>query len=454
MRTTVVWFRRDLRLADNPALVTAVRGATRVVPLFVADGAVLSACAGQPRAAWTIACAAALDAALGGRLVVRRGDPVVEVVGLARDVGATEVHVADDPSPWGARRDAAVEAALVADGRALVGTGSPYAVPPGTLLTGDGRPYRVFTPFSRAWRAQGWASPTPAPVGVPWAEGVASDGLPGLGSPVPLPPPGEEAALARLDAFLDDGVAGYDERRNLPGVEGTSRLSPYLKTGCLHPRQILHRLRDRPGDRVFESELCWREFYADVLARRPDSAWAPLQAGPGAIQVDTGAAAAEHFEAWAEGRTGYPLVDAGMRQLHAEGWMHNRVRMVAASFLVKDLHLAWQWGARHFLAWLLDADLASNNHGWQWVAGTGTDAAPYHRVFNPVTQSKRFDPDGTYLRRYLPELGGLADAELHEPWARRGGPPLGYPPPIVDHAEERVEALRRYEEVRGRGGRR
>jgi deoxyribodipyrimidine photo-lyase len=198
------------------------------------------------------------------------------------------------------------------------------------------------------------------------------------------------------------------------------------------------------------SELAWREFYADLLFHHPRSAWENLGGRLERMPVDTGKRARERFEAWAGARTGYPFVDAGLRQLHATGWMHNRVRMAAASFLVKDLHLPWQWGARHFLDHLVDGDLASNQHGWQWVAGTGTDAAPYFRVFNPVSQGERFDRDGTYVRRWLPELEGVPDRSLQRPWTSPKGLPLGYPPPMVDHAEEREEALRRYRVATGR----
>jgi deoxyribodipyrimidine photo-lyase len=225
-------------------------------------------------------------------------------------------------------------------------------------------------------------------------------------------------------------------------------LSPYLKWGCLHPRQLLAGLGRSKAENVFRTELSWREFYADVLHHDPESArraWSPAMRS---MRVDSGRLADERFDAWAEGMTGYPLVDAGMRQLLREGWMHNRVRMVTASFLVKDLHLDWTRGARHFMRHLVDGDLASNQHGWQWVAGTGTDPSPYVRVFNPVTQSRRFDPEGAYIRRYVDELAGFDARTIHEPWTVLDGPASGYPPPIVDHATEREEALRRFAELR------
>ena len=286
-----------------------------------------------------------------------------------------------------------------------------------------------------------------------WLAGVRSDGVPDAPKvDADLPEPGERAAHRRADAFLDGPVADYADRRNDPGADATSRLSPYLKWGCLHPRQLLDRLGRGKGPTTFATELAWREFYADVLFHRPETAREAFVEKMAAMPADHGAKADERFEAWAEGRTGYPIVDAGMRQLAGEGWMHNRVRMVTASFLVKDLHLPWQRGARFFMEHLVDGDLASNNHGWQWVAGSGTDAAPYFRVFNPVTQGRRFDPDGTYVRRWVPELRNVEGKAVHEPWSIDAGllGPSGledYPAPIVDHAAERQDSLSRYEKL-------
>ena len=218
-------------------------------------------------------------------------------------------------------------------------------------------------------------------------------------------------------------------------------MSIALRWGIVHPRQLLDDLEPTRAHDVFRAELAWREFYADVLFRRPETAWQNLQSKMDAMPVDVDRRAKRRFGSWQAGLTGFPIVDAGMRQLRATGWMHNRVRMIVASFLVKDLHLPWQWGARHFMQHLLDGDLASNSHGWQWTAGTGTDAAPYFRVFNPTAQSERFDPDGAYIRRWVPELADLPDAEIHRPGAHR---PELYPPPMVDHAVERADALARY----------
>ncbi len=445
----VVWFRRDLRLADHPALSAAVAGADRVVGLFVDDER-LRRPSGEPRRAFLEGCLDRLDADLGGCLVRRSGDPREVVADVAREVAATDVYVTADFGPYGRRRDAAVAAALERQGGELRRVGTPYAVAPGTVLTQAGGPYRVFTPFARAWARLADEPPAAAPV-VDWVGGVPSSPPRPVPAPpgVALPAAGEAAAHERLDEFLDRGVASYAARRDQPAVDGTSRLSPYLKFGCLHPRQVLERLATGlAGADALRSELAWREFYADVLYHRPETAHRAVVPRMGALRVDTGARAEERLAAWRDGRTGYPLVDAGMRQLAAEAWVHNRVRMVVASFLVKDLHVDWTRGAAVFMERLVDGDLASNQHGWQWVAGTGTDAAPYFRVFNPVAQSKRFDPDGAYLRRWLPELAGVAAPGVHEPWKLPGGPPAGYPAPIVDHAVERAEALRRYDEVR------
>jgi deoxyribodipyrimidine photo-lyase len=451
LSTSVIWFRRDLRLADNPALLGAVDGADDVVALFVLDDALWVA-SGAARRAFLLRCLRALDESIGGRLVVRRGDPVEVVRDTAAEVGAADVFCAEDFGPYGGARDERVEVSLARDGRALVRSGSPYAVPPGEVRSGSGEPYKVFTPFSKAWASHGWPAPSDAPRAVRWVDGGKGDELPAEPDVAAvLPEAGEAAAQRAASTFLESGIEHYGDRRDDPGADATSRLSPYLKWGCIHPRQLLCGLGRTPGASAFRAELCWREFYADVLHHRPDTARRAFTPKMAAMRVDEGKAADERFAAWAEGRTGYPIVDAGMRQLQAEAWMHNRVRMITASFLVKDLHIDWTRGARHFLDLLVDGDLASNTPGWQWTAGTGTDASPSFRVFNPVSQSKRFDPHGEYIRRWVPELRDVDGVAVHEPWKLPGGPPAGYPAPIVDHAAERLEALRRYDDVRGSG---
>ena len=261
-------------------------------------------------------------------------------------------------------------------------------------------------------------------------------------APFDLPTAGEDAAWRRWHDFRRDGLDSYATERDRPDHDGTSRLSPYLHLGVLHPRSLL---ADIDTASTYANELTWRDFYADVLWHHPDSAWADLRPALTGMRYDE---PEDAVEAWRTGTTGYPIVDAGMRQLLHTGWMHNRVRMITASFLTKDLHVWWPVGARHFLDLLIDGDVASNNHGWQWVAGTGTDASPYFRVFNPVTQGKRFDPQGDYVRRWVPELDHLPGAEAHEPWTSDVGYEQHYPLRLVDHADERRDALERYQAAR------
>ena len=457
MTPSVWWLRRDLRVADHPALLAAAARGAPVVPLFVLDP-VLWASAGAARRHRLLASLHALDADLRNRyavrLIVRHGHPEDVVPALADEIGASAVHITAESTPYGRRRDARVGARLQAQGQALTATGTAYAIGPGTVRTGGGTAYRVFTPFARAWRALGAPGPAPEPTRLRGLTDVPSDGLPALpadGQPGQHgQPAGEHAARARWRDFLDSGLAGYAERRDRPDLDGTSRLSEALKLGEIHPRTLLADLArspaaTSPGATTFVTELAWREFYADVLWHQPGSAWADLRPMAGMTYDEPGAG----FEAWRHGRTGFPFVDAGMRQLAAIGWMHNRVRMVTASFLVKDLHVWWPHGARHFMDLLADGDLASNSHGWQWCAGTGTDAAPYSRVFNPVGQGLRFDPDGGYVRRWVPELAHLPGPAAHEPWHHPQGYAAGYPARILDHAAQREEALRRYAATRG-----
>ncbi len=451
MPTTILWFRRDLRLSDHPALIEAVHAAGadgEVVPIFCVDDALWQP-SGDNRSAFLVGCLRALHADIGDRLVVRHGDPVAVIPKLAQECDATRVFVSADFGPYGTERDDAVEQALSAAERELVRVGSPYAVDPGEVLNGSGDPYKVFTPFSKAWSAHGWPGPSRAP-SVRWASIVPSDGLPEAPkTEAELPEAGEAAAKAAARRFWERHLDDYGEQRNDPGADATSRLSPYLKWGCIHPRQLLHKLGSNKAERTFRNELAWREFYADVLHHRPDTVRKAFNADMAGMEVD-GRGTAERFAAWCEGRTGYPIVDAGMRQLAGEGWVHNRVRMLVASFLVKDLHLDWTRGARFFMEHLVDADVASNQHGWQWVAGTGTDASPYFRVFNPILQGTKFDADGTYVRRWVPELAKVGDRYVHHPWDDPTGSPEGYPAPIVDHMEEKAETLRRYDVVRNR----
>jgi deoxyribodipyrimidine photo-lyase len=444
--TSVLWLRRDLRLADHPALSAAAADGP-VVALFVLDPALLAP-AGAPRLAFLFRTLRSLDADVGergGRLVVRRGDPVQVVSRVVGEAQAASVHVSADFGPYGTRRDTAVEAAL--GDVPLVRTGSPYAVSPGRLRTGDGTAFRVFTPFYRAWRAHGW--PAPASTGrVDWHTGLDGVDIPAdprLPRDLTMPEAGERAALAAWQAFRAADLTSYADERDRPDLDRTSHMSVYLKWGSIHPRTMLADLG--PRDETYRKELAWREFYASVLSEWPDSAREYFSPRLKAMPYARANSAA--FRAWQHGRTGYPIVDAGMRQLLGQGWLHNRVRMIVASFLVKDLHIEWQHGARHFMRHLVDGDLASNQHGWQWTAGSGTDAAPYYRVFNPVTQGQKFDPNGDYVRRWVPELRGIPGGAVHAPWELGDDMPRGYPERIVDHATERRVALERYHAAGG-----
>ena len=467
--TTIFWFRRDLRLSDNPALCEAVtKGNGDVVALFIVDPTLLAS-VGPARSAYLEATLASLKDSLGGALTIRVGAPEEALVSLAREVGAHDVFATDDFAPTGRRRDAQVAAALTTAGVTLHLLDSPYVVKPGTVTTKAGTPSKVFTPFRKVWELNPVPAPVDAPEGVRWqrlesaplssitslAAKERPDYFGDLPDDVPAfdPAVGERGALEALEAFLPH-VAEYDEQRNQPGVEGTSRLSPHLRFGTIHPRQILARTDAHPyggtkGSLHFRSEIGWREFYADVLFANSTSSWQNLQRPMDHLRVDDGPEAVARFQNWARGETGYPIVDAGMRQLLAEGWMHNRVRMITASFLIKHLHIDWRWGAKWFLWRLIDGDVASNQHGWQWTAGSGTDASPFYRIFNPVLQAERFDPDGVYVKRWIPELRSVSAPDCLQPGGGTGLlAPAGYFPPMVDAATERDEALRRYDEVK------
>jgi deoxyribodipyrimidine photo-lyase len=445
MVTSVMWFRRDLRLADNPALLAAC-AADEVVPLFVVDP-VLWKASGRTRRVYLLRSLAALDASLGGALVVRKGDPVKVVPEVAREVGALTVHHASDFGPYGSNRDEDVREALRAVDVESPPLGSPYAVAPGRIRNGSGDPYKVYSAYQRAWAEHGWRQPVEPPSGVTWAD-LKSHQWPEASLPgnMEIVDAGENAAGKAWAAFRDNRLSDYDDARNIPGGEGASRMSTYLKWGEIHPRTILAdlaRKRSASAD-TYRKEIAWREFYADVLWHNPHSAREDYNKAFSAMTYDD---PGDGLAAWKKGETGFPIVDAGMRQLAATGYMHNRVRMIVASFLVKDLHVWWRHGARHFMDLLADGDVASNQHGWQWMAGSGTDAAPYFRIFNPTSQGKKFDPDGAYVRQWVPELADVPGAEIHEPRDVEG-----YPEPIVDHKEERAESLRRYEKVKNNRG--
>jgi deoxyribodipyrimidine photo-lyase len=360
------------------------------------------------------------------------------------------VHITEDFAPYGRRRDAAVEKALAADGRRLIRADTPYVIAPGTVRKDDGTPVKVFTPFYKRWLTHQWSSAPENTVEFADFRDLCVGSRMQEGWAMHTPNPSEDAVWERFDEWAPRAMGDYKDARNNPAVDGTSMLSPYLKFGIVHPRQLLQRLDGSAGSDVFRSEIAWREFYADVLFHQPETTWKNLQSKMDALPIDSGPQAEERFATFCAGNTGFPIVDAGVRQLLSSGWMHNRVRMIVASFLVKDLHLPWQWGAKFFMEHLLDADVASNTHGWQWTAGTGTDASPFFRVFNPMGQSEKFDPEGEYLRRWIPEIAHLDNKSIHAPWTLGLLAPSEYPEPMVDHAAEREEALSRYKTVSGK----
>ena len=428
--TSLWWVRRDARLTDNPALLEAQ-----------AEGAAAAVFAWTPalhrwsgrRSAHLARVLWSLREDTNGALGVRRGEAADIVVSTAREHDSAVVYAAEEFTPSGMREQEAVASALAADGRELRLTGSPYAVPPGTVVKADGTEYQVFTPFSRAWRDHGFAPPAPfaePDALVATASDVSVDLYAAHGDAADLLSERvefrESRWLERLADFVRGALGDYEENRDLPARNATSHLSVPLAFGQIHPRTILAatRLVDGPAARKFETELAWREFHADVLFRHPRALRESLRTVILDDDWETGPVADAAFIAWREGLTGFPLVDAGMRELKATGTMHNRVRMVTASFLVKDLHLPWQRGADYFRRALLDYDHAQNQLNWQWVAGTGRDAAPYFRIFNPTAQAHKFDPDREYVHRWVAEVDTPA-----------------YPAPIVDHAQSRAISL-------------
>ena len=503
MQPYIHWFRRDLRLRDNPALLAALRaGGGYVIPVFVLDDAILRAQdTGAARVAFLLDSLRALDRSLrerGSRLVMRRGPAREALCELAEQAGAVGLCFNRDYTPFAQARDRAVEQALAARGLDVRSFKDAVIFEAGEVLTQAGTPYTVYTPFRRRWRARIEETPPPDEIALPGfapvPERIASIGIPaaedlGFAARQPLPPGGEQAGLARLAEFAQrdnpDGMGDYQQGRVQPARPATSRLSAYLRFGCVAPIACLRvaiQLLEQTGDQrpatggpardaspdrsslvvrrsssieTWIAELAWRDFYHQIVAHFPHVL-------AGAFKREFDAIAWENdqgrFDAWCAGRTGYPIVDAAMRQLEAEAWMHNRARMIVASFLTKDLLIDWRWGERHFMRRLVDGDHAANNGGWQWSAGTGTDAQPFFRIFNPTSQGQKFDPLGAYVRRYVPELARVPDRYIHAPWTmpadeqRRAGVVVGrdYPAPIVDHAIQRERALAIYRAARSR----
>lgn len=465
MSTAIVWLRRDLRLHDHPPLVAALADHERLVPAFVLDPVLLGGrFASAPRIAFMLDCLRELDAALrerGSALVVRRGAAERELPALAEAVGANAVHWASDATPYALARDRRVREALSRAGVDAVPGPGNFVADVGRPRTRSGKPFTVFTPFHRAWNGLDRRTVHRAPTRLPaLPRGLDRGAIPsaaelGVRPTDALHEPavraGEAAARDALAQWLAGGIAAYGDRHDsLAG--GTSRLSPHLRFGTLSPREVEERARRHggAGAMAFVRQLAWRDFYAHVLLHHQDNRVLEHQPRMRTLDWDEDP---QLLAAWQQGRTGYPLVDAGMRQLRASGWMHNRARLVVGSFLTKDLQLDWRAGEAWFMRWLLDGDVAQNNGNWQWIASVGVDPAPaFRRLLNPALQQRRHDPDGVYVRRWVPELRDVPDERIVEPWRMSeqeqadAGCAIGrdYPAPVVDHAQERLRALARY----------
>jgi deoxyribodipyrimidine photo-lyase len=468
----IIWFRRDLRLADQAALTAAVAGKAPVIPVFILDDDTSGTWkAGGASRWWLHHSLESLAAELGRRgsgLVLRRGDSTAAILALARETQAAAIHTGIMPEPWEKAADAAIAAALQGSGCTFQRHQTALMHDPDAITTQAGKPFGVFTPFANAFgRAVHPAPPVPAPKHLPPAPLPRSDTLadwrllPTIGWDAGIAAhwsPGEAGAARTLDRFVAEAAEHYDVGRNAVARPGSSALSPYLHWGEISPWQVWAALDEaRPGAGVtaFRRELIWREFAAHVLWHHPSL---PEQALRPEFRAFPWRADKAGLRAWQTGTTGVPIVDAGMRQLWSIGWMHNRVRMIAASFLIKHLLVSWQEGEAWFWDTLVDADLPSNSLNWQWVAGSGADPSPFFRIFNPVLQGKKFDPDGSYVRRWVPELARLDTAFIHDPWAapplalRAAGITIGatYPAPLIDLAEGRARALAVLREVVGR----
>ena len=455
--TAIVWFRRDLRVHDHPALAHALAGFERVLPVFVVDPGVLDGRWPSANRRWFLAGALTSLrselAARGAPLVIIRGNPAEAVPRLAHELGAQAVVVSRDRAPYGRARDEQVAAALHGAGIDLVAGNGLYVHEPESIGRDGGGAFRVFSPFHRRWRELPVREVLPAPERIeapalpsPVADAATTEPGQLIGDTAPkadralLLEPTELAARARLDRWARSAaLADYATGRDRLDLDGTSRLSQDLRWGLLSPVEVLERTRGAgDGPERFAAELAWRDFYAHLLWREPRVARRAFREDLDGVAWSTDAAA---IEAWKAGRTGYPVVDAAMRQLLATGWMHNRARMITASFLTKHLGVDWRVGETHFMTHLVDGDPASNNGGWQWAASTGTDSQPWFRIFNPTLQGRRHDPDGAYVRRWVPDLAavpGLPGAAVHEP------PPGTYLPRIVSHAGARARALDAY----------
>ncbi|MGH4029216.1 cryptochrome/photolyase family protein [Actinomycetota bacterium Odt1-20B] len=462
MTVSIVLFTADLRVHDHPPLRAALDSSDAIVPLFVVDDAIAAGGFATPnRRAFLADCLADLDEGLrqrGGRLVVRSGELAAEVCRVAAEADAEAVHMAAGVSAYAHAREERLRRALAGDGRELhVHDAVITAIAPGALTpsTSGSDHFAVFTPYFRRWSAQPLRGALPAPRRIEVPEAIGSEPLPrradaGAVSPG-LARGGETRARAALATWLRQGITTYEDLHDDMAGDATSRLSPHLHFGTLSAVEAIHRSRggtgggSGTGPDAFVRQLCWRDFHHQVLAARPDASVRDYRTRNDRWRGEE--EAADEIAAWKEGRTGYPVVDAAMRQLAHEGWMHNRGRLLTSSFLAKTLYVDWRVGARHFLELLVDGDVANNQLNWQWTAGTGTDSRP-NRILNPVTQGKRYDPDGSYVHRWVPELKGLDGPHVHAPWNLEGldRAQFDYPDPIVDLSESRARFL----EARGK----
>lgn len=457
MPDVVMWFRRDLRIADNKALIEAVARATdggAVYPVFCVSAKLLAR-APRLRLSYLGSALRELDSKLDNKLNFCYGDPVDELVRFTQQVGARLVVATREFSPLAIARDLRAKEAFRANGIDLLLGDSPYLVSPGKLTGENGAGYSEFSSFSRSLLSFGYDRPWEVPNLKPLTARVvihpqAKEFLETNIEHDQLAfPHAEGACLKNLSDFCTHKLSGYSEMRNYPGSSGTSQLSPAIRFGILHPRTIADMASKHARGDVLIRELIWRDYFAQLTYRNSSHLWrnANESFDPMIWDSPTNDLGGRRLNAWKLGQTGFPIVDAGMRQLNETGWMHNRVRMIVASFLVKDLHLDWRIGAQHFMDKLIDGDVSSNNQSWQWVAGTGINAAPFSRIFNTTAQSKKFDPKGVYILRWVPELSSLSGLFLHDPSSAKKMGLLDldvYPDPIVDHEHERLESLSRY----------
>lgn len=455
MKPVIVWFRQDLRLGDNPTLRAAVATDAPLIPVFILDDDTPGDWAwGGASRWWLHHSLVSLDKSLKGHLVLRRGKAASVIKALVQETGADTVMWSRAYEPFAVKRDTALKSDLAKQGVTVESFNGALLHEPWELKTGSGAPFRVFTPFWKAMRARDVAKPHPAPRDLRFHK-AESDALKDW-KLLPTKPdwakgfdwtPGEKAAHDALYDFLDD-IKDYAQARDLPDRDGTSRLSPHLHWGELSPRQIWHAVRthgSNTGHETFLKELGWREFCTQLLFHNPELPEKPLDQRFAKFKWRH---SEKDFRAWTKGETGIPIVDAGMRQLWQTGWMHNRVRMIVASLLIKHLGIHWREGERWFWDTLVDADLSNNAANWQWVAGCGADAAPFFRIFNPVLQGEKFDPKGRYVRKFVPELASVPDKYVHKPW-EAPEPPANYPSAIVDLSAGRERALASFRALKG-----